>query len=125
MYNEQAVGSMKSTTFKLGGSGFMTFKLGGRGGYVSIYSEAGVELARFANSEFANINFPNVDQGMRLANMVQYKVDLTQFAALGDNLYIQITDDQTADFGLMTLDSFLTYHETEPVDGVVAVNILT
>jgi len=125
MYNEGAIGTIKSTTFELGGSGFITFKLGGRGGYVSIFTAAGVEIARFANSEFANINFPHVDQGMRLMNMVQYKVDLTQFAALGDILYIQITDNQTSDFGFMSLDSFFTYHEAEPVDGVVAINILT
>lgn len=125
MYNEQATGVLRSTTFTLGGIGQMTFKLGGNGGYVSIYKEDGTEIARFANSEFADVNFPHVDQGMRLANMVLYRVDLTQYAEIGDKLYIEIVDNKSADWGLMTFDSFNTYYETAITDGVEAVNILS
>lgn len=125
MYNEGGMGVVTSSTFTLGGSGFMTFKLGGNGGYVSIYNDQDVELARFVNSEFADINFPHVDQGMRLANMELYRVDLTDFASLGDTLYIKITDNTTSGWGIMTFDSFFTHYEVAPTEGVLALNTLT
>ena len=126
MYNESETGIMNSSVFELGGSGYMSFLLGGNGGYISIIdADTDEELARFTNTEFADINFPNPDEGMRLANMQQYYVDLTQFAALGDSLYIQIVDNKTSDWGVMTLDSFFTYH-TEPfTEGVEAIDQLT
>ncbi len=124
MYSEGETGILRSRTFTLGGVGQMTFKLGGNGGYISIIKADGTEIARFINTEFADINFPNVDEGMRLANMVQYKVDLTQYAELGDELYIEITDNKTSGWGLMTFDSFFTHYETVVEDGVEAVNQL-
>ena len=124
MYNEAGTGRLRSTTFTLGGVGHMTFKLGGNGGYVSIFKEDGTEIARFRNSEFADINFPNIDQGMRLANMVLYRVDLTQYAEIGDRLYIEIVDNKSSDWGLLTFDSFYTYYEEPVTEGVEAINVL-
>ena len=125
---EAATGTLTSSVFELGGSGMMTFKLGGNGGYISIFASDGTELARFENSEFADINFPFVDQGLVLANMVLYSVDLTQYATIGDDLYIQITDTKESDWGLMVFDSFITNYSDAadvPAEAVVAINIYT
>jgi hypothetical protein len=127
MYNEAGTGKLTSTTFELGGSGWITFKLGGGKDvnkmYISVYdAETGAEIARYGNTEFADVNFPNIDQGMRLANLVQYKANLSEH--IGKKLYIQIVDDATQDWGLMTFDSFFTKHDTVPQDGVEAKNLL-
>ncbi len=126
MYNESATGIMNSSVFELGGSGYMSFLLGGNGGYISIIdADTDEELARFTNTEFADINFPNPEEGMRLANMQQYYVDLTQFAELGTELYIQVVDNRASGWGLMTLDSFFTYHPQPFTEGVEAIDQLT
>lgn len=127
MFNEAGTGTLTSSVFELGGSGWITFKLGGGKDvtktYISIYDvDTNTEIARYGNTEFADVNFPNIDQGMRLANMGQYRADLSKY--IGKKLYIQIVDNATADWGLMTFDSFFTYHEEVPTEGVLAKNLL-
>ena len=127
MYNEGAVGKLRSSTFELGGSGWITFKLGGGKDatkcYISVYNaDTQAEVARFGNTLFADKNFPHVDQGMNLANMVQYKADLSKY--LGKNLYLEIVDDATADWGLMTFDSFNVYNQSAPAEGNTASPLL-
>lgn len=127
MHNEAGTGKLISSEFELGGSGYITFKLGGGKDtstmYISIIdADSEVEIARFGNTEFADVNFPDVEQGMRLANLVQYKADLSEH--VGKQLYIEIVDEATADWGLLTFDSFFTYHEDVPSEGVEAVNLL-
>jgi hypothetical protein len=124
MYNEPATGILRSSAFILGGVGQMTFKLGGNGGYIALYQADGTELARFENSAFADSHFPNVDEGMRLANMELYKVDLTGYAALGAELYIEVVDTNTSGWGVMTFDSFNTYYEVVVSEGIESINIL-
>ena len=126
MYNEEGKGKMRSSTFLLGGSGWITFKLGAGKDvskcYISVIdASTKEEVARFGNMKFANINFPNVDKGMNLSNMVQYRADLSAY--LGKKLYFEVVDNATADWGLMTLDSFLTYYKTKPQTGVAAQNL--
>ena len=126
IYNEGETGILRSTDFELGGSGWISFKLGGGKNpsecYVSIKdAESGEEVVRFGNSEFADVNFPDVEAGLRLANLVQYKANLSEH--LGKKLYMEIVDKATADWGMLTFDSFYTYHEVEPAEGVVAKNI--
>jgi len=124
-YPESEKGKLRSSTFRLAGCGWITFKLGGGGNpnevYIEVYDAEKNELiAVFANTEFADINFPNIDQGMRLANMVQYRADLSDF--IGRDLYIQIVDDATEYWGLIFADAFFTYYETIPEEGVIAQN---
>lgn len=124
-YPESEKGKIRSSTFMLAGSGWITFKLGGGGDpnkvYIEVYDADKNELvAVYANTEFADKNFPNIDEGMRLANMVQYRADLSDF--IGKDLYIQIVDEATEGWGLIFADAFFTYHETIPAEGVIAQN---
>lgn len=125
-YDEAATGVLRSSTFELGGSGWISFKLGGAKNpdkvYVNIV-EAGTGqiIARYGNSAFTDAGFPNPDQGMRLANMEQYKANLSQY--LGKKLYVEIVDNASSDWGLIFADAFFMYHETEPAEGIVAKDI--
>ncbi|WP_379161439.1 GH32 C-terminal domain-containing protein [Paenibacillus sp. sgz5001063] len=125
-HDEAATGVLRSSTFELGGSGWVSFKLGGaknpNKSYVNIVeAHTGQVLARYGNSAFADVSFPNPDQGLRLANMEQYKADLSQY--LGKKLYIEIVDNATSDWGVMFADAFFMYHAAEPAEGIVAKDI--
>ncbi|WP_249900023.1 GH32 C-terminal domain-containing protein [Paenibacillus sp. PK3_47] len=125
-YNEAATGVLRSSTFELGGSGWISFKLGGAKNpdkvYVNIVdADSGEVIARYGNSAFADVGFPDPAQGMRLANMEQYKADLS--AHLGKKLYVEIVDNATSDWGLIFADAFLMYHDAEPAGGRIAPDI--
>ena len=123
---EGAKGILRSSTFTLEGSGFITFRLGGAKDTSSTYilvinATTGETIARYGNTEFADINFPSVENGMRLANMVQYKADLSPY--IGEDLYIEIVDNAVSDWGLIFADEFNTYYESEPQEQILANNL--
>ncbi|SFF03703.1 Sucrose-6-phosphate hydrolase SacC, GH32 family [Paenibacillus algorifonticola] len=125
-YNEAETGVLRSSTFELGGSGWISFKLGAAKNpdkaYVNIVeADTGQVIARYGNSVFADVGFPNPAQGMRLANMEQYKANLSDY--LGKKLYIEIVDNATSDWGLIFADAFFMYHESEPAEGIIAKDI--
>lgn len=127
LFNEGGKGKLTSSTFELGGSGNISFKLGGGKDsstmYISIVdADSKTEVARYGNSEFADVNFPNVDQGMRLANLVQYHADLSEH--LGKKLYFEIVDQASSDWGFMTFDSFNTKLDAVPAESMEAKNLL-
>lgn len=121
-YKPSATGVMRSSTFVLGGSGYVSFKLGGCQDnnrtylrFVVTTAFGDTEIARFSNEQYLNFQFPYVANGMRLLNLVQYYVDLSQY--LGTTMYIEAVDnnDSDDDLGCMTLDSIQTYWEEKPV----------
>ena len=121
-YNPAGVGVMRSTSFVLGGSGYITFKLGGCANNAETYlrvmleSDSGdVEIARYSNYKYWNFQFPYVENGMRLLNMNQYYANLSRY--LGQTLYIEVVDNNYSgdDLGCITLDSIQTYWEEKPV----------
>ncbi|WP_233182146.1 GH32 C-terminal domain-containing protein [Paenibacillus sonchi] len=125
-HDEAATGVLRSSTFELGGSGWISFKLGGaknpNKAYVNIVeAQTGQVIARYGNSAFADVGFPNPAQGLRLANMEQYKADLSEY--LGKKLYVEIVDNATTDWGVVFADAFFMYHESEPADGITATDI--
>ncbi len=120
-YKPSSIGRMKSSTFILGGSGYISFKLGGCKDnsltYLSIHvlkDENDIEIARYSNSKYIDIQFPYVNNGMCLLNMVQYVVNLSAY--LGESMYIEVVDNNDAsdDLGCIILDSVFTYHYTKP-----------
>lgn len=135
-YLPQMTGRMRSSTFVLGGSGYVSFKLGGCANndltYLSFYmlndGEA-FEVARYSNRKYWNFQFPFVANGMKLLNMVQYVADLTPY--LGKTMYIEVVDNNTSsdDLGAITLDSIVTYHEHKPgfynIDHYQAISTIT
>ena len=122
-------GTLTSSEFIVGGSGYITFMLGGGGNpnacYISIIdAETGEEVARYANSLFCDKGIGIINHGSNLANMVMYKADLSQF--MGKTLKIRIVDNATNNWGLLTADSFVTYYKeaaSVPEKAALAKNI--
>ena len=115
---ESQTGTLESGSFTLGGSGWITFKLGGGANtelcYIEIFDKTQNNVvAKFGNTEFKDNGIDINDlKGSCLANMVQYKADLSDY--LGDELVIRIVDNAVKDWGLIFADSFITYYESEP-----------
>lgn len=115
---EDRTGTLESDSFTLGGTGWITFKLGGGMNtslcYIEIYDKTkGEVVAKYGNTEFKDNGIGMQDlKGSCLANMVQYKADLSEY--LEDELVIRIVDNAVKDWGLLFADSFITYYENEP-----------
>ena len=112
--HESGTGTLTSESFKVGGSGYMTFRMsGGRDPlaiYVSILDATDdTELLRFTNFMFNDLDTALVGHGSYLMNMVLYKADLTSL--LGREVKIQVVDRATSNWGLVCVDSFITYYE--------------
>lgn len=121
-YNPTATGRMRSSEFTVGGSGYITYKLGGCADNNATYLrfmkvvENGddEEILKVSNFAFKDMQFPNVQNGLRLLNLVQYRLNLSAY--MGARLYIEAVDENSSDnmAGCMVLDSFITYHENVP-----------
>lgn len=128
--DESKTGTLTSSAFTVGGSGYITYLLGGGGNprecYLSVLdAETGNELARFANRYFHDLGTGLLNRGSNLANMVFYKADLS--ALIGKEVRLQLVDKATANWGLLTADSFITYYATAeavPSSAYEALNIL-
>lgn len=121
---ENKTGTMTSSTFKLGGSGYITYKLGGCKNKDVTYIEfvdadTNEVLAATYNQEFSPITknyyylgYPKdlAEDGVFAANMVDYKLDLSSY--IGRNIKIRLVDNATSDWGLLFVDEFVTYYES-------------
>lgn len=122
-YKESAVGKMLSDEFVIGGSGYMTFKMGGGKNvaltYVSVVdAQTEEELYRFGNTLFNTTDYLTDPDNYREANLVSYMADLS--ANMGRSVRIAVVDDSTANWGFMTLDSFVTYYKKKPDEKLFA-----
>ena len=120
---EEYTGTLTSSTFTLGGSGYVTYRLGGGKSkdlchIEFVDADTGDVLVSTYNQKFKEINksyyylgqpINLANDGVYAANMVEYKVDLSAY--LGRNIYIRIVDNATNDWGLMFVDDFVTYYE--------------
>ena len=110
---EKAVGTLTSSGFIVGGSGFVTFKLGAArdGNYVYVdVVDANTKqiLARYYNGMWAE-RTNDLKSGCTL---ISYKADLSAFA--GREVFFRISDNADSGYGLFFADSFVTYYENEP-----------
>lgn len=119
---ESATGTIKSTTFTLGGTGKISFRLGGNSGgggaYISVKKADGTEIARFHNTKQRPADGDS--DPVAEAYMWLYTFDLTTISgvSLGDQLYIEIVDNATADWGLLFVDDIRTYHTDETFEAL-------
>ena len=104
--------TLKSSTFTLGGSGWISFKMGGNAAAVKVYKADGTQIAYYKNTAFADIGYPNLDAGCRLATMTTFVADLSGY--LGEELYIELRDEGGAPWGEAFFDDIVTYYETAP-----------
>ena len=116
---EGAVGTLTSSTFKVGGSGFVTFKIGAMRDENYVYvdvvdAETKQILARYYNGLWAE-RTNDVKSGCTL---IAYKADLSAF--MGKEVFFRISDNADSGYGLFFADSFITYYENEPADFNVA-----
>ena len=124
--DETNVGYITSSSFTVGGIGYMTFRMsGGRDPlacHVSIIDATnGDELMRFANYMFNDFGTELIGQGSNLMNMILYKADISSL--MGREVKIRVVDNATSQWGLVCVDSFITYYET--ADAIKAEALLT
>lgn len=110
---ERLVGTLTSSTFKIGGSGFVTFKVGamrdGNYVYVDVVDANTKEiLARYYNGMWAE----RTDDKKSGCTLIAYKADLSAF--MGKEVFFRISDNADSGYGLFFADSFVTYYENEP-----------
>lgn len=110
---ESAMGTLTSSAFKIGGSGWITYKLGGAKNADKVYldvieKDTGAILARYYNNAFSDDNSQTAVRGCTL---IAYKADLSQF--IGKTVYIRLVDNGVKDYGLFFADSFVTYYASE------------
>lgn len=120
-YEPTATGVMRSSEFVLGGSGYISYKLGGCKENNLAYlrfmvktEDGDKQVAQFSNYKYWDYQFPYVQNGMRVLNLVQYYADFSEY--LGKTMYIEVVDENASDnqCGCITLDSVKTYYETKP-----------
>ena len=112
---ERFVGTLTSSNFVIGGSGFVTFKVGGMkdGNYVYVDvvdAETKQILARYYNGLWAD-RTNDMKSGCTLT---AYKADLSAF--MGKEVFFRLSDNADSGYGLFFADSFVTYYESEPAD---------
>ena len=110
---ESAVGTLTSSTFTVGGSGWVTFKVGAMkdGNYVYVDvvdAQTKQILARYNNGLWAD-RTNDVKSGCTL---VAYKANLSEF--IGKEVFFRISDNADSGYGLFFADSFNTYYVAEP-----------
>ena len=104
---EKNVGTLTSSTFVVGGSGFVTFKVGAMRDenyvYVDVVDANTKEiLARYYNGLWEGTD----------CTLVAYKADLSAF--MGREVFFRISDNADSGYGLFFADSFETYYDSEP-----------
>ena len=124
-WNER-MGVMRSSTFTLGGSGYVSFMLGGgKNGdlcYLSVRdAETDEEIARYKNEKFHSTSYILDEENYYEANLVLYKADLSKY--LGRKLFFEFVDMGGRDWDLLTFDEIISYYATEPENGILAKDI--
>ena len=121
--NEAEKGTLTSQAFEVAGSGYITFKLGGGKNtelcnIEIIDAETEEVLFVYGNKMFKDLGKSYLTDGnvidlsadgYYLANMVEYKADLSSI--LGRSVKIRIVDNAENDWGLLFCDDFITYYE--------------
>ena len=111
---ESNTGYILSSPFEIGGTGYITYLLSGGKNpslcYISVIEEeTNIELARFYNELFSDQGIGSINRGSNLMNMIEYKADLSEF--IGKTVRIKVVDNAINDWGLICVDSFITYYE--------------
>ncbi len=127
---ESKTGKLISSSFTIGGSGFISFRLGGGRDPLSCYlsivdDETKLELARFANTKFNDLGTGLLSKGSNLLNMISYNADFSKY--IGKKVHVELVDNASNSWGLVSFDSLITYYPTKdsvPSESFVAVNQL-
>ena len=113
--NEKALGSLTSSKFVVGGTGWITFKIGGSKN-ISLMNVQVVDantgdiLKTFGNTAWVE----NIDGVKAGCSMFAYKANISDL--LGKEVYIRVVDNARFDYGCVFFDSLNTYYTTIPGD---------
>ena len=129
--HEAGKGSLVSSEFEIGGTGYITFMMSGGKNpalcYVRVVdTETNTELVRYCNELYIDNGIGLINKGSNLMNMLLYKADLSEY--IGKKVRIEVVDNAENDWGLVCVDSFITYYETlaaVPTDAHLLTNINT
>ncbi len=106
-------GTLTSSTFTVGGSGYMTYKIGAAKNidqvYVLVVNASNNETLKVLGNPLWADRTNDVKSGCTL---IPYVVDLKDL--MGMEVYIKVVDYASSDYGLVFLDSFITYYESKP-----------
>ena len=116
---EGATGSLRSSNFIVGGSGWITYKLGGAKNieqvYLEVVSADGAKRVTLPNFDWSD----NAGSLVRGCTLVSYRANLLEYGfSFGEEVYLLLTDNGANDYGLFFLDSVVTYYPvgSEPGD---------
>ena len=117
---ERATGTLRSSNFIIGGSGWITYKLGGAKNIEQVYLEVvsaddGAKRVTLPNFDWSD----NAGSEVRGCTLVSYRANLLEYGfSLGEEVYLLLTDNGANDYGLFFLDSVVTYYPvgSEPGD---------
>ena len=111
--DEPSPWTVRSTSFVLGGSGFISVRMGGAAAAVHVYKADGTEIGYYKQTRFHDEFFPSVGAGGSWADMGTYVMDLSDY--VGEELYIELCDE-VIDGGWAHgfFDEVVTYYETAP-----------
>ena len=104
--------AVRSTNFTLSGSGFISLRMGGHAAAVRVYKVDGTEVGHYAQNRFCDVNFPSLAAGGSWADMGTYVIDLSEY--LGEDLYIELCDEQVDGWAHAFFDEVVTYYEQVP-----------
>ena len=77
-----------------------------------MYKADGTKIASYANTKFNDVNFPKLDKDCRTATMTTFVADLSGY--LGQELYIELCDEGSDNWGLAFFDEIITYYASAP-----------
>ena len=111
---EEGTWTVRSSSFTLGGSGWITVRMGGHAAAVKVYKENGELVGYYQQSRFADVHFNDgfLAQGGSWADMATYAIDLSEF--IGEKLYVELCDEAITGWANAFFDELITYYEVAP-----------
>ena len=107
---------VKSSTFTLGGSGYISVRMGSNAAAVRVYQEEDTLIGYYKQTRFNDIgtNIGRLAAGGSLADMGTYVIDLR--GHLGERLSIKLCDEtpESGGWAHAFFDEIVTYYATAP-----------
>lgn len=109
---EEDTWAIRSHKFILDGSGFISLKMGGNAAAARVFTADGTEIGYYKQNRFNDDNFPSLVEGGSWADMATYVIDLSDY--LGEELYIELHDEEAETWAQAFFDEVITYYEEIP-----------
>lgn len=86
---EHAKWELKSSSFTLGGNGYISFKMASNSAFIKVFKADGTQIFYYTSKTFRDVDFPHVEKGTgNWCTMRTHYADLSQYK--GEKLYITI-----------------------------------